>query len=72
MVGRLYVGDQQTLLHTKYISGGPHGFREQDFLKTLYHYTSMEANDTLGHGLFRPQVNVWQDLCRILLDVTMH
>ena len=42
------------------------------FLKTFSHYTSMEANDTLGHGLFPPQGNGWQDLCRILLDVTMH
>ena len=26
MVGRIYVGGHQTLLHTKYISHGPHGF----------------------------------------------
>ena len=25
----IYVGDHQTLLHTKYISCGPHGFREK-------------------------------------------
>ena len=31
MVGRIYVGDHQMLLHTKYISCGPHGFREEDF-----------------------------------------
>ena len=42
------------------------------FKKKFPHYTSMEAYDTLRHGLFRPQVNGWQDLCRILLDVTMH
>ena len=28
MVGRIYVGGHQTLLHTKYISCGPRGFRE--------------------------------------------
>ena len=28
-----YVGDHQTLLHIKYISSGPHGFREEDFFK---------------------------------------
>ena len=26
-------GFMYTLLHTKYISCGPHGFREEDFLK---------------------------------------
>ena len=31
MVGRIYVGDHYTLLHTKYISSGSHGFREEGF-----------------------------------------
>ena len=31
MVGRIYVGDHKTLLHTKYIGSGPHDFREDDF-----------------------------------------
>ena len=31
MVGRMYVGDHQTLLHTKYMSCGPHGSREEYF-----------------------------------------
>ena len=31
LIGRIYVGDHLTLLHTKYISRGPHGFREEDF-----------------------------------------
>ena len=33
MIGRIYVGDHYTLLHTKYISSGPHNFRGEDFLK---------------------------------------
>ena len=33
LIGRIYVGDHYTLLHTKYISCGPHGFREEDFSK---------------------------------------
>ena len=37
--GRIYVGDHYTLLHTQYISCGPHGFREEDFL--FSHYKSM-------------------------------
>ena len=32
MVGRIYIGDHLTLLHTKYLSSGPHGFREEDFV----------------------------------------
>ena len=31
MVGRIYLGDHQTLLHTKSVGSGPHGFREEDF-----------------------------------------
>ena len=31
MVGRIYVGDHLTLLHTKYLSSGPYGSREDDF-----------------------------------------
>ena len=33
MVGRIYVGDHFTLLHTKYLSSEPYGFREKDFSK---------------------------------------
>ena len=32
LISRIYVGDHYTLLHTKYVSCGPHGFREVDFL----------------------------------------
>ena len=32
MVGRINVEDHQTLLHTKSVSSGPHGFREEEFL----------------------------------------
>ena len=32
LIGRVYVRDHQTLLHTKYVSCGPNGFREEDFL----------------------------------------
>ena len=47
LIGRIYVGDHYTLLHTQYISCGPHGFREEDFL-SLFHYKSREANDPWG------------------------
>ena len=32
MVGKIYVGDYLTLLHTIYLSSEPYGFREEDFL----------------------------------------
>ena len=35
MVGRIYVGDHWPLLHTKYMSYGPHGFREEDSFKVF-------------------------------------
>ena len=42
MVGRIiYVGDHLRLLHTKYLSFGPHGLRE-DFL-SFSNYKSMGA-----------------------------
>ena len=33
LIGRIYEGDHYTLLHTIYISRGPHGFRKKDFFK---------------------------------------
>ena len=42
LIGSIYVGDHYTLLHTKYISCGPHGFGEEDFL-SFSHYKSMGA-----------------------------
>ena len=44
LIGKVYVGDHYTLPHTKYISCGPHGFREEDFV-SFSHYKSMGAND---------------------------
>ena len=47
LIGKIYVRDHYTLLHTKYISCGPHGFREEEFFK-FSHYKSMGANEPLG------------------------
>ena len=47
LIGRIYVGDHQTLLHPKYISSGPHCFREEDFL-SFSQYKSMRGNDPRG------------------------
>ena len=47
LICRIYVGDHLTLLHTKYVSCGPHGFRE-DVFKFFFHYKSMGANEPWG------------------------
>ena len=52
LIGRIYVGDHNTLLHTQYISCGPHGFTE-DFL-SFSHYKSMGANDPGAWPVWTP------------------
>ena len=52
LIGRVYVGDHKTLLHTKYISSGPHGFREDFF--SFSHFKSMGANDPRGVASLDP------------------
>ena len=60
MVGRIYVGDHQTLLHTEYLSCGPHSFREKDSFNFFFHYKSMGANDPMRNGQFGPQGHGWK------------
>ena len=55
MVGRIYKEDHYTLLHTKYESSGPCGFREEDF---FFHF----PYDAPGRGPYGPQGHDWQDL----------
>ena len=45
LIGRIYVGDHYTLLHSKYISCGPHSFREEDFfpIKSLWELMTPRA-----------------------------
>ena len=38
MVSRMYVGDHWKWLYTKYISCGPHGFREEVFFILIFHF----------------------------------
>ena len=51
---RIYVGDHYTLLHTKYISCGPHGFIEVDFL-SVSQCKTMGANDPRGMANLDPR-----------------
>ena len=45
LIGRIYVGDHYTLLHTQYISCGPHGFREEDFFLKFFPLCLRELMD---------------------------
>ena len=54
MVGRIYIGDHFTLLHTIYLSSGPYGFREEDFL-SITHNKSMGANEPQGVANLDPR-----------------
>ena len=53
LIGRIYVGNHLTLLSTKYISSGLHGFREEDFL-SFSHYKSTGANDPGAWQVWAP------------------
>ena len=53
-IGRIKVGDQYTLLSTKYISCGHYDFREEDFLP-FSHFKSMGANDPQGMANLDPR-----------------
>ena len=57
MIGRNYKGAYLTLLHTKYKSSGPHGFREERFFffYIFSYYKSMEANDPRGVANLHPR-----------------
>ena len=54
-VGRIYKEDHYTLLHTKYESSRPCGFREEDFFKVF-------PMTPPGPGQYGPQGHGWQDL----------
>ena len=54
MTGTIYNGDYQTLLHTKYRSSGPFGFREEDFF-SFSHCKSMETIYSRGGAKFDPR-----------------
>ena len=71
LIGRIYVVDHYTLLHTKYISSGPHGFQEEDFL-SFSHYKCMGANDPSGVWPIWTQGHGWQDLCRRPLNIASY
>ena len=58
LIGRIYVGDHNTLLYTQYISCWPHGFREEVSFLSFSHYKSMGANDPWGVASLDPRVSI--------------
>ena len=69
-IGRIYIGENYTLLQTDYISCVPHGFREKIFL--VFPIISLWEIMTPGHGQFGPQGLDWQDLCRRPLNIATY
>ena len=67
LIGRIYVGDHYTLLHTKYISSRPHGFREEDL--KVFPIISLRELMTPGRDHFGPKGLDRQDLCRGPLNI---
>ena len=63
---------RRSLNTATYLSCGPHGFREEDFLSFFFHYKSMGDTDPTGHGQFGPQGLDWQDLCRRSLNTATY
>ena len=53
LIDRIYVGDHYTLLHTKNISCGPHGFSEKDF-ESFFYYKSMCCQINQTKNLMQP------------------
>ena len=66
----IYVLDHYTLLHTKYISSGPHGLREGDFLS--FPIIGLWELMTPGCGQFGSQGHGCQDLCRRPLNIASY
>ena len=54
MSGTIYVEDHKPLLHTKYQSCGPSGFREEDFF-SFSNCKSMETIHPRGLAKFDPR-----------------
>ena len=54
MNGTIYVEDHKPLLHTKYQSCGPSGFREEDFFSFSY-CKSLETIHPRGVAKFDPR-----------------
>ena len=48
LIGRIYVGDHSTLLYTKYISCGPHGFRDEDLYNDPQGVASLDPRGLTG------------------------
>ena len=61
MIGRIYVEYHLTLLHSKYTSFRPCGFREEDF-KFFPIISLWQIMTPPGCGQFGPQGHDWQEL----------
>ena len=58
-------------LHTKYISGGPHGFREK---QKLFFFSIINLWELMTPGAWQvgPQGHDWQGLCKGPLNIATY
>ena len=70
MIGRIYVGYHQTLLHTKIQALGIVVSEEEIILR--FPIVSLWEMMTPGLGKFRPQGYDWKDLCWLSLIIATH
>ena len=71
LIGRIYVVDHQTLLHTKHISCGSLGFREV-FLKFFFSILSLWKLLIPWAGTVGPQGIDLQDICSGPLEIATY
>ena len=50
MVGRIYKIDDLTLLNTKYLISGPHGFREDDYF-LFFFFSIISLRELMSPGV---------------------
>ena len=62
MIGRIYVEYHLTLLHTKYASFRPCGFRGEDVLNVFPIISLWQIMTPPGRGQFGPRGHDWQEL----------
>ena len=70
MIGRIYVGYHQTLLHTKNHALGLVVSDKEIILR--FPIVSLWEMMTPGLGQFRPKGRDWKDLCWVPLNIATH
>ena len=68
LIGRIYVGVNKTLQHTKYISCGPHVMISKETFQVFPHISLFKLLITRAWPIWSQGLD-WQDSCRRPLDI---